>query len=90
MLVGVLALTAGFVIALLALTVGMIALLLRVLRYIDLAVASAEADPDDGGGGGGPEGRPPQPSEHGGEPAWWPEFERQLADWVARTGATAP
>jgi hypothetical protein len=22
------------------------------------------------------------PSDQGGKPAWWPEFERQLADWV--------
>jgi hypothetical protein len=77
------------VLALLALTVGMIALLLRVLRYMDVAVGPDEADPDAGGGGGGRAGRPPQPSDDGGEPAWWPEFERQLADLVARAGAIA-
>ena len=39
------------------------------------------ADGDSGPGGGGPGG----PSPEGGEPVWWPEFERQFADYVTST-----
>ena len=43
-----------------------------------------EPGPDRGGGGGGV--RPPEgPSPDG--PPWWPEFERQFAEYVARTSA---
>jgi Mg/Co/Ni transporter MgtE len=43
-------------------------------------------DPGDGGGGGG--GRPPPPDPPG--PAWWPEFERDFAEYVASTRAGVP
>src|SRR5690349_16855860 len=39
-----------------------------------------DSDPDGGGGGGG--GPPPEPSPPG--PPWWPEFEREFNDYVAR------
>jgi hypothetical protein len=38
------------------------------------------------GGGGGPGGKgPDQPRPSGGDPVWWPEFERQFADYVTST-----
>lgn len=45
-------------------------------------------------GGGGPRRRRPDTPQHGGgdAPSWWPDFERQLADYVAereRSGATS-
>jgi hypothetical protein len=42
--------------------------------------------PRGGHGGGGPRWRRPDAPQHGGggsEPSWWPEFERQLAFYVA-------
>jgi hypothetical protein len=49
---------------------------------------------DDGGGGGGSVRRgPPRPREPSspGEPPWWPEFERELAEYIAgRHGARLP
>ena len=36
-----------------------------------------------GGGGGGPSSGPDGRDAPGGEPAWWPEFERQFAAHVA-------
>ena len=43
--------------------------------------------PSDGGGGEGgdprrPRPSPPRPSD--GDPGWWPDFERQFADYAAR------
>src|ERR1700712_4813522 len=40
----------------------------------------------DGGGGGG--GRPPKPRPPG--PPWWPEFERDFAEYVAGLRARSP
>src|SRR5947209_14774419 len=42
-------------------------------------------DPGRGGGGGGTGGGPPDPSPRAG-PAWWPEFEREFAAYVATGG----
>ena len=43
-----------------------------------------EGPGDDGGGGGGGEGRPPDPPRPSSDgPAWWPEFEREFAAYVA-------
>jgi hypothetical protein len=39
----------------------------------------------DGGSGGGPPEPPPPPPPTG--PAWWPEFEREFAAYVARDPA---
>jgi hypothetical protein len=41
-------------------------------------------DADEGGGGGGLRREPPSPiGPTDGDPAWWPEFERQFAAYVA-------
>jgi hypothetical protein len=45
-----------------------------------------EGDSGPGGGGGGPgDKRPEGPDPAGGDPTWWPEFERQFADHVTST-----
>jgi hypothetical protein len=46
------------------------------------------SESDEGSGGGGSK-RPerPSPSDSGGEPSWWPQFERDLADYVHRIEA---
>jgi len=45
---------------------------------------SADEDADSGpGGGGGGWRRPDGPRSPQGDPAWWPEFERQFAAYVA-------
>ena len=44
-------------------------------------------DPGDGGGGGGG-GNPPDPGPSG--PPWWPEFEREFAEHVARVRSLPP
>jgi hypothetical protein len=77
---GLVAITSGLAVAALGGTVAMIAVTLRVLRCIDHAVGPHEAD----AGGGDGEARLPQPPDLGAEPAWWPDFERQLADYIAR------
>lgn len=44
---------------------------------------------DDGSGPGGPgpdRPRPQDPGPGGGDPVWWPEFERQFAAYVNRVG----
>ncbi len=43
-------------------------------------------DGDWGWGGGGSEGSPPKPSD----PAWWPDFEREFAAYVAGGARSAP
>jgi hypothetical protein len=42
---------------------------------------------DEQGGGGGSDRLPCRPLNPpgAGEPAWWPQFERELADYVARS-----
>ena len=42
-----------------------------------------------GGGGPGPGGVEPNLDPHGSEPAWWPEFERQFADYTSSARATS-
>ena len=45
-----------------------------------------DGDSGPGGGGRGPGGgRPDGPHPAGGDPVWWPEFERQFADYVTST-----
>jgi len=39
-------------------------------------------DGDSGSGGGGGRRRPTPPPQPGGDPVWWPEFERQFAAHV--------
>jgi hypothetical protein len=48
-----------------------------------------DGDSGPGGGGGGPGGRGPDgPESPGGDPVWWPEFERQFADYVTSSSRT--
>jgi hypothetical protein len=68
-------------------------LVVCVVWLVAVAVGAAGAngekdDRDEGPGGGGGRGGPPSPDRSGGdspagEPAWWPEFELQFADYVA-------
>jgi hypothetical protein len=45
-----------------------------------------DGDPGPEGGGGGPGGGgPDHPRPSGEDPVWWPEFERQFADYVTAT-----
>jgi hypothetical protein len=46
-------------------------------------------DDDSGEGGGGSRKHPPEPPSPLDGPAWWAEFERELADYVA-AGAQSP
>jgi hypothetical protein len=68
-----------------AFVLGGMVLLFRLLDYLD---ASGK---DGGSGGGGPRGGedrpPPHSPDEGGdfEPAWWPRFEREFADYVKRS-----
>jgi hypothetical protein len=48
---------------------------------------SEGGDGPGGGGGSGPDGVEPNPNPHGSEPAWWPEFERQFADYTSSAPA---
>jgi hypothetical protein len=41
-----------------------------------------EGDSGPGGGGGPGRGGPDHPGPGGGDPTWWPEFERQFAEYV--------
>jgi hypothetical protein len=56
------------------------------LLVIGLLGALGGDDSDDNGpgsGGDGPESpRPPEDNPRSGEPQWWPEFERQFADYL--------
>jgi hypothetical protein len=47
-----------------------------------------EGPDDDGGGGGGRGGPPPEEPPPG--PSWWPEFESEFADYVARHRTRTP
>jgi hypothetical protein len=67
-------------------TVGLLLVAFAVVVYVCVRWDHGGSDDEDGGpgwGGGGsrPSG-PDGPREPGGEPAWWPEFERQFAAWV--------
>lgn len=50
-------------------------------------------DDEQGSGGGGGSDRLPRPPltpPGAGEPAWWPQFERDLAEYVSRRREGAP
>ena len=76
-------------IALLTLAVGAL-VLLRIVRLVERLRPPDDPEPGDDGGGGNklPEPRPPSGSG-GDDPPWWPEFERDLAAYVARMPAGA-
>jgi hypothetical protein len=62
----------------------------RILRLVSRLQPPDDPEPGDDGGGGNqlPEPRPPSGSG-GDDPPWWPEFERDLAAYVARMPAGA-
>jgi hypothetical protein len=64
--------------------VSVLVLLARRSRRPD--EPGSESDEDSGGGGNKRPERP-SPSDSGGEPSWWPQFERDLADYVQRIEA---
>jgi hypothetical protein len=68
--------TAGIGVATLAVTLVAVALMVRLLDYLDRGADPDDAD-SDGGGGVEP---PPQPG--GDEPDSWAEFERGFAAYV--------
>ena len=83
--------TAALTLAAAVLIVGLasvgVALMVRLLLWLDTRGAfGAEADP---GGGTGPVSRPSEPSDGGGEPAWWPRFEREFQTWAAAQASGA-
>lgn len=60
-----------------------------------VAVLDDEDDDDDDDDGSGRDGGPPPPDDPGGEPAWWPQFERDLATYLSdrdrdRSGSETP
>jgi hypothetical protein len=84
--------TAATAIAVIALTVVAVALLIRLLRRLDLLDDSDDSDSESGSGDGGGNVHRNGPSDRsggsGGEPLWWPRFEREFAEHVARAHAS--
>jgi hypothetical protein len=84
-----LAADAAVLVATHALTGGMVVIGLLVLAWALSLVAFfmliASGGAGGVGGGGGSDG-PPEP----GEPPWWPEFERELRDYVERRRQRPP
>ena len=77
------AVAAAAVLALLPLACLVIAVLaLRASQSRRLGRRPIDEDDDSGWGGGGGR-RPDNPPEPGGDPAWWPGFEREFAAYVA-------
>jgi hypothetical protein len=81
------AITADLVITVIVLTIAFIAMAVLAMRSIDGDSGPEESDdPGSGGGGGGGGDRTGPSSGRGGDPAWWPEFERELHRYAARPG----
>ena len=77
--------TIGLEVTIVALMIGVVALIAHVLNAIDSAGDDDDGDDrgDDRGNGGSRRPDAPQPPVGGGEPEWWPEFESDLADYLA-------
>jgi hypothetical protein len=75
------AVTIGLAATVGGLTVGLVAVFVRVLAIIDVALTGDDGS-EPGGGSGTGAGEPEPPPETDGDPAWWPEFEAQLAAYV--------
>jgi hypothetical protein len=73
-------------------TVGVVVLIARLLNAIDLADTDSEGEDGGDTGGGGGSGRPrkPEPPAGGNDPAWWPDFEAELADYIASSPRPVP
>jgi hypothetical protein len=79
--------TLGIALLVYAPTLGLVALLACVASMRDRRRNDADVSEDDSGsdGGGGNmrrRDRPPEP-RGGGDPAWWPDFERAFDEYVA-------
>lgn len=93
MIVALAAVTVGLAIAVLAVTAGFVVLVVCILQAIDAGAGPEDSsDADSGSDGGQRRYDPPAPpSGGGGDAAWWPQFERDLARYVAdRTAGCAP
>jgi hypothetical protein len=63
--------------------VGVCAITLLVIGLLGTLGGHDSDDNGPGPGGGGPDlPRPPDDNPRAGEPPWWPEFERQFADYL--------
>jgi hypothetical protein len=72
------AVTAGLATTVIVSTIALVAVVVLALRAID-----GESGGTDSGGGGGGNDRPRPRPDRGGDPAWWPEFERELDRYAA-------
>jgi hypothetical protein len=80
----------GYMTLALVLVTGTAWLFWLVSCFVILRRPGDESDGGDGpagGGGSGPGGVEPNSDPHGSEPAWWPEFERQFADYTSSAPA---
>ena len=73
----------GGTIVALAATFSIVSLLVRLLDHIDRGAGPEDLDGPDPWPGRDPDEPPRGPWDDGGEPGWWPEFERQFAAHVA-------
>jgi hypothetical protein len=80
------AVTSGLAIAVIASTIALVALFVLALRAVDRESGPEGSDGSDSGsdGRGGGSDRPRPRPDRGGDPAWWPEFERELDRYAAR------
>ena len=67
--------------------------LLAVSFLLLVALVGADGEDDDDGRGG--DGEPPVPEGPSGDPAWWPDFEREFAAYLrepehSRSGGDTP
>ena len=77
--------TVSLGVAVIVVSIGLITATLHIWTQEVDGGAGAGPRPDEGGGG--PGRRRPDAPQHGGggsNPSWWPEFERQLALYVAK------
>ena len=59
----------------------LVALVVTAARQQRTDWGDGDSGPEDGGGGPGG-GRPGGPRPSGDDPVWWPEFERQFAEYM--------
>jgi hypothetical protein len=86
MILTVAAVTAGLATTVIVATVVLVGLVVLALRAID--DESGGSGPGSDGRGGGNDRPRPRP-DRGGDPAWWPEFERELDRYAAERDASA-
>jgi hypothetical protein len=82
----------GYITLVLVVVAGTAGLLWLVIRFVfDADDGSGPGGEDDGPGPGGAKSHP-RLDPPGSEPAWWPEFERQFADYTSSgaRGQTRP